>query len=202
MTKNLLSALVIASAIFVGCDQAASTSNETTATSTSTSSAENTDRASGNIVYINTDSLVRGYDYFIDLKAAFDQKAATVEKELDTKSRSLERKITDYQTKISKGLVTQSQAMELERKLTTEQQEVIQYRDKVVAELQEEEQVMFNKINFEITTYLEKFNAMQNYDLIIGTNALDNTVMIGNKKLDITATVLKGLNEEYKAQSK
>ncbi|MFI3320985.1 MAG: OmpH family outer membrane protein [Rikenellaceae bacterium] len=200
MNKNFLALVAFASLVVVGCDNAQQTPSAEPAPSASTSDV--TAPHNNNIVYIDTDSLVRGYQHFKDLKSKFDTKAATVQKELETKTRSLERKVADYQNKIQKGLVTRAQAAELEQSLNTEQQQVLQYRDQVLAELQEEEQVLFNNVNNDITEYIAKFNEEKTYDLILTTNAVNNTVLIGNKNLDITTTVLDGMNAEYSSRAK
>lgn len=204
MTKKLLTLLAFVSLTLVGCNNSTETTvanadTKETAASTSTTEAI-VAPSQTNIVYINSDSLVRGYTLFIDLKKKFDEKAAKIQTELETKSRSFERKAADFQNKVQKGLVTRAQAAELEQSLTTEQQTVIQYRDKALAELQEEEQVMFNNINNDVDEYLKLFNAEKKYDLILSTSAMSNTVVVGNPALDITTVVLEGLNKAYAAK--
>ena len=196
MSKTLFTALVISTTLLVGCQTGANTA-ETTPLIPLTEASK---IVKGNgIVYINTDSLVRNYDLFVDLKSKFDVKAEKVQKELERKTKSLERKVADFQNKIEKGLVTRAQAAEMEQRLTVEQQNVLQYRDKALAELQEEEQVLFNNINNDVEIYLKKYNAEKNYDLILNTNGAANTVLIGNPSLDVTVEVLDGLNKDYRA---
>ncbi|MEG1934547.1 MAG: OmpH family outer membrane protein, partial [Rikenellaceae bacterium] len=128
MTKKLLTLLTFVSLMFVGCKEAAKTTEATAEKATTDTSVA---PSQTNIVYINSDSLVRGYSLFIDLKKKFDEKAAKIQGELETKSRSLERKVGDYQNKVQKGLITRAQAAEMEQSLAGEQQTVLQYRDKV-----------------------------------------------------------------------
>lgn len=201
MTKKLLTLLAFVSLMFVGCNNAAKTTDAAVTTEATATGEATVAPSQTNIVYINSDSLVRGYTLFIDLKKKFDEKATKVQSELETKSRSLERKVGDFQNKIQKGLITRAQAAELEQTLTAEQQTVLQYRDKALAELQEEEQVMFNNINNEVDEYLKVFNAEKKYDLILSTSAMANTVVVGNPSLDITTVVLEGLNKAYAAKN-
>ena len=100
----------------------------------------------GRIAYVNIDSLVSGSNLAIDLQAAFEQKAQKLDSDLSSKSRSLERGIADYEEKITKGLVTRSQAAELEEKLTKQQNDFIAQRDQAMQQLSEEEAVMQNQI--------------------------------------------------------
>ena len=75
----------------------------------------------------------------------------------------------------------------------------MEYRDKMMQELAEEEAVMMNKISDAIMQYVKKYNAEKKYSMIISTQGA-NTVLIADPALNITDDLLKGLNEEYRAQ--
>lgn len=152
------------------------------------------------IAYINNDTLINNYEFFVELKTAYESKAEKIQAELQNKSRALERKMVSAQEKVEKGLVTRAEAMQLEQSLQSDQQQLMAYRDKVLAELGEEEQVMFNKLQDAVTTYIDKFNETAKYDLILNQNSTTNTIIIGNPNLDITKEVLEGLNKDYVAK--
>lgn len=153
----------------------------------------------GQIVYVQIDSLMRGYGMAIDLQAAFATKSEKAQNELTSKGRSLEREMRDYQEKAQKGLITRFQAQDIETGLQKKQQSVLEYRDRMMQELGEEEAVMMNKISDAIMQYVKKYNAEKKYSMIISTQGA-NTVLIADPSLNITDDLLKGLNEEYKAQ--
>lgn len=153
----------------------------------------------GRIAYVNIDSLVSGYDLAIDLQAAFEEKAQKLDNDLAAKSRSLERGIADYEEKITKGLVTRSQAAELEEKLTKQQNDFISQRDQAVAQLSEEEAVMQNQIFYGITDYIKEYNKSAGYDMIL-TTSITGPILDANAELDITAVILKGINDKYAAE--
>lgn len=153
----------------------------------------------GRIVYVQIDSLMRGYGMAIDLQEAFAAKSEKAQNELTAKGRSLEREMRDYQEKAQKGLITRFQAQDIETGLQKKQQAVMEYRDRMMQELGEEEAVMMNKISDAIMQYVKKYNAEKKYSMIISTQGA-NTVLIADPSLNITDDLLKGLNEEYKAQ--
>lgn len=153
----------------------------------------------GRIAYVNIDSLVSGYDLAIDLQTAFETKAAKLDSDLASKSRSLERGLADYEEKITKGLVTRSQAAELEEKLTKQQNDFIAQRDAAVQQLSEEEAVMQNQIFFGISDYIKEYNKTAGYDMIL-TTSITGPILDANAELDITAVILKGINEKYAAE--
>lgn len=152
---------------------------------------------SGSIVYIQIDSLINQYDMFNDLKTEFQSKAEMIQSDIEKKDRSFQRDANDFRNKVDKGLVTRSQAEEMQQKLMVRQQELQEYVMQKQSEMSEEEAVMYNKVLDALNTYLDKYNKTKNYALILTTSASTNAVIKGDTALDITTDVLKGLNEEY-----
>lgn len=193
---------VAAGLILVGCgnNKAGDTPAAVAADSAKTAAAAaSAIEYNGKIVYMQIDSLMRGYGLAIDLQSAFAEKSQKAQNELTSKGRSLENEMRDYQDKAQKGLITRFQAQDIETGLQKKQQSVMEYRDRMMQELGEEETVMMNKISDAIMQYVKKFNAEQKYSMIISTQGA-NTVLIADPALNITDQLLKGLNEEYKAQ--
>ena len=152
---------------------------------------------SGSIVYIQMDSLVNNYDMFNDLKSELEAKAQVIQEDLTKKGRAFESAAKDFETKINKGLLTRAQAEEQQQQLYQRQQTLENLRQQKSMEMAEEQQVMLNKVMDAIQTYVEKYNTEHNYALILTTSGSTNTVIVGNPQLDITNSVLVGLNEEY-----
>ena len=154
---------------------------------------------SGDIAYFNIDSLVNRYDMYTDLRAAYEEKAKKAENELTSKGRSLENSVRDYQEKIQKGLVTRSQAQTMEENLNKQQQTFVEHRDKVMAEMAEEEQVMLNRIHYSITQYLKEFNSDYRFKMIVSSTGA-GPVLSADPSLDLTEVLLEGLNKQYAAE--
>lgn len=193
MTKITLfaAALALLGVSLTSCDKKATTTTSETETSTTASGPY-----SGALAFIRIDSMMRGYGMYIDLSAEFTAKQQKVEAELTQKGRALEREAMDYQEKAQKGLITRFQAQSTEEGLQKKQQDIIAYRDRVMQELAAEEQVMSNIISQEINKYLEEYNAVKKYSMILGTQA-GSPVLIGDPSLDITKEVLDELNKRY-----
>ncbi len=172
--------------------------NNNTATETKAASSEPAAVApSGSIVYIQMDSLVNSYDMFNDLKSELEAKAQAIQEDLTKKGRAFENAAKDFETKINKGLLTRAQAEEQQQQLYQRQQSLESLRQQKSMEMAEEQQVMLNKVMDAVQTYVEKYNAEHNYALILTTSGSTNTVIVGNPQLDITNSILAGLNEEY-----
>ena len=151
------------------------------------------------IVYINIDSLLNNYSYFHDMQEEFADRQSEMEAELNLRSRQYETSALDYQNKVQKGLVTRRDAAELEQQLLQEQQSLLQLRDQLSMQLAEEEQVRNRRLINNIMEYLVEYNKDYNYQFIF-SNSFGDNVLFANEQLDITSSVLEGLNEQYESE--
>jgi len=151
---------------------------------------------SGNIAYVEIDSIILNFDMYFDLRQDLMEKQQSSESELNTRGRQYETGARDYEEKVRKGLVTRATAAQMEQELLQQQQELLNLRDQLESQLIEEEQVMNRKILNYIYDYLEEFSADHNYDFILA-KSFGNPVMYANNALDITDAVLKGVNFKY-----
>jgi len=151
------------------------------------------------IVYINIDSLLNNYAYFEEMQNEFADQQSEAEAELNLRSRQYESSALDYQNKVQKGLVTRREAAEMEQQLMVAQQELLQYRDQLTMQLSEEEQVRNRRLINKIMEYLVDYNKEFNYQFIF-SNSFGDNVLFANNKLDITESVLEGLNEQFEQE--
>lgn len=151
----------------------------------------------GDVVYIQIDSLVQNYDMFNDLRSEFEGKATKIQNDLNKRGRAFENEAKNFEEKLNKGLLTRSQAESMQANLVQKQQELQNYSQQKQMELAEEEQVLLNKVMDAIKTYVKEYNKTHQYALILTTSATTQVVIEGNPSLDITQSVLNGLNEEY-----
>jgi outer membrane protein len=147
------------------------------------------------------DSLITGYDRYKDLSATFQAKATKTQTDLESRARSLENQMSDLNTKASKGLMTRSDIEATQTQIQTRAQQFDADRQTQLAGLDEEQMVMTNQVMFAITEYVAKFNADLRYKMIL-TSSGSSPVMHADPALNITAEILKGLNEEYAAEKK
>lgn len=148
------------------------------------------------IVFINIDTLLNNYDYFFDLRDEFSNKQQELEAELNSKGKIYEQSAQDYQNKVQKGLVTRREAAELEQQLLAEQQNLLQLRDELTLQLQEEEQVRNRRLIDKIMVYLKDYNKDYNYQYIF-SSSFGSNILFASDSLDITYSVLEGLNKTY-----
>jgi len=153
------------------------------------------------IAYINIDTLLNNYDYYHDLRIEMEKKQAELKAQLDSKSKRYEQNALDFQNKINKGLVTRREAAELEKSLMQEQQNLLQLRDELSMQLAEEEQVRNRRLIDNIMEYLKDYNKDYNYQFIF-SNSFGDNMLFASDSLNITRSVLEGLNKRYREQQK
>lgn len=196
--KKILAALPIIAILATSCnDKKAHDANIREATAVTSSGTA----ASADIVYFNIDSVISNYNMYIDLRSTYETKAKKAEEQLNTKGRALERDIASYQDRANKGLMTTSQIRTAEEDLQKKQQSFVQFQEQTMAELGEEERVMFNNIYYNINEFLKEFNKDYRYGMIISTGTT-GPVMNADPRLNITGDILDGLNKKYAADLK
>ena len=133
---------------------------------------------------------------YFKLRDNLMQKQESSEAELNSKGSQYEAGAKDYEEKVRKGLVTRATAAQMEQALIQQQQEIVNLRDQLQYALMEEEQVMNRTILDYIYKYLEVYNKDHNYEYILG-KTFGGPVLLSDSGSNITAEVLKGLNEYY-----
>lgn len=160
-----------------------------------TSSPETT-AEKGAIVYVDLDRILQEYDMANDLRSVVETKIQNIQAEVTRRGKKLEKDVNDFQEKMNKGLMTRSVAEVQAQKLDQQQQEFNSYAQQKQNEINEEQMVMMNQLADAIKTFLDEYNAVMQYSLIL-TNQGGAPVIAADTSLDITDDVLAGLNDEY-----
>jgi outer membrane protein len=151
------------------------------------------------IGYVEMDSL-DNYPYAKEVREHLRQRETQNAKELNKIRDEYMALVNEYQQKAQKGL---SQQEEGEYKQKLEQKEN-QYRNETQNrelqmrnEMASSNQDLRGKIKGILKTYAEQ----NQYDLIYATEDMDN-IFYKNKGMDITADIVKYLNEDYQKNKK
>lgn len=148
--------------------------------------------------WVNVDTVLNSYDMYFDMRKELEENSRKLEAELNAKSRTFEKEAMDFQDKVQKGLVTRSEAQQLQTSLANKEQDLYRLRDEMRMQLAEEEQVMLRKIQHSITEFLKEYNEGKGYHIIL-SSTFGGPLLYGHPALDITNDVLKGLNAKYSA---
>lgn len=148
------------------------------------------------IAYIKADSVILNYNLSQDLHDEFTKKQEAYTTEYGTKRQSFEKEAAAFQEKLQRGgFLTEQRAVQERDRLVGKEQEILRLDQELSTKLAEMQQENNQKILESIMDYLKEYNKEAGYDYILnGAN-----VLIGDEAHNITADVLKALNERYDA---
>lgn len=150
------------------------------------------------IAYVKADSVIMNYDLAQDLHNDFTKKQEAYNTEYGTKRQSFEKDAAAFQEKIQRGgFLTEQRAMQERDRLVGREQEIRQLDQELSQKLAEIQTTNNQQILDSLMSYLEEYNKTKNYDYILS----GGEVLIGNAAHNITAEVLKALNENYSSKS-
>lgn len=155
------------------------------------------------IAYVNTDSLNEHYNYISDFTKVLRSKKATLEAQMESMTIKFQNDYQAFQQSAQAGIAPQSELMKAEENLKRQQQDLAN-KEMQMQNLGLELEEKNMELNKNVKEYLKRYNNGK-FDYILSYSDLLPTILLSNSKLDITADVLKGLNEEYnanKAQTK
>jgi len=151
----------------------------------------------GSIVYVDIDSLVANYLMTIDLAGELEEKGRRLETDLTSRERRFQENVRDFENRATRGLETRARLAEMEQQLAIEQQNLMRLSDNYRMEMAEEHAVMQRQILQAIMDFLKEYNRDKGYKLILA-NSFGGNVLYADPSLNITASVLEGLNAEYR----
>ena len=186
ITKAFACALSLTA--LVGCG---SQSNSNGAASNGSAS-----NGSGDIAFVYIDSLVNGYDLYNDEATKLMAKQNQYEQELNSKGKSIERRMMELQKNYENKLVTPTRAQEIGQQLQVEQQKLLQLRDQQSMELADDQAQIMGRVGDSIKNFIKEFNADHKYKFILSTQG-SSTLLYADPAADITNVVLKELNNRY-----
>jgi outer membrane protein len=169
--------------------------------SSSSSDTTNVAKVNSSIAFVSIDTLVAQYQMTKELSSEIQTKGKQLDADLSQKSKSFQAGVQDLQYKAQRGLEVRSKLEEMQQKLAAEEQNLYKLRESYASQLQEENAVMLRKVMNSIMDYLKEYNKGKNFHYILG-NTFDGKILYANETLDITADVIKGLNEQYKSTKK
>jgi outer membrane protein len=156
---------------------------------------------SGSIFYVQIDTVLSKFNMAIDLSGELESKFKSSDTELQLKQKSYQNDINDYQYKAQRGLITRSEAQNIEQQLYNKQQALLKLQQDLTQEINEQQAVMNRKVINAIMEYLKEHSSQFNYKYVLGTSFGGN-ILYANDSLDITYNIIKGLNEKYQQSKK
>lgn len=199
---NILIALniVIAAALIVlyilhfSADASQKTTSEKTAKPAKTSKTQ--------IAYVNTDSVLKKYEFVSVMEAKLKGKGEAMKKELERRQRKLRQKIKRYREQVKNNTIGVEQAKVRERALKREQEELYSLQKKYSTKFADQQMGMNKELLDTVRTFLNRYNKDKNFDLILARSATNNNILFARDTFNITSDIITKMNKEYKNQEK
>jgi len=149
------------------------------------------------IAYIKSDSVLKYYDYFKEMRTVLEAKGKKLDQDLQNRGQSLQNEITSYQRNISN--LTIGQAKALEEDLGKKQQNFRLYQQSLEQELANDQNKLLEALYGRITAFLKKYSEGSGLQVVFKFDQ-NSDVLFGGPGIDISQDVIKGLNEDYKTE--
>lgn len=152
------------------------------------------------IVYINSDTLYSKYEYAKDVNKRLDDKGKSAQGDLAAKGQAFQREVAEYQKNASTLPADQRQATE--QRLQRKQQELQGYQQNATAQFQNDQAGEAAKLYDKISDFTKAYAKEKGYKLVLTYSKANPTVLYGDATLDVTADVIKRLNDAYAKEKK
>ena len=163
----------------------------------SRSSVSDTSAVNLKVAYINSDSVLKYYDYLKVNRDQLEAKTKKMDQDLRNRTVGLQNEITAYQRNVS-GM-TLGQARAAEEDLGKKQQNLQLYQQSLQQQLMQEEAKLNKELYDRITRFLKEYGEEKGLQVVLKFDPTSD-VLYGGESLDITQDVIKGLNESYKTE--
>lgn len=148
------------------------------------------------IAYFNMDSVMSQWNLYDEYQQELEQKQTELEADFAGRTETFYQSVQDAQYKIQRGLVTRTEAEELQQQLASEEQNLQVIQNQYMVQLQEEGMVKNRKMLDMIERYVAELSAANGYSYVY-SYTFGGNLIYGAKPYDITTTVVSGLNERF-----
>jgi outer membrane protein len=152
------------------------------------------------IVYINQDSLVAKYDYIKDMNSRLTDKGKAAQADVQSRQQAIQREIAEYQK--AAGTMAADQRQATEQRLQRKGQEFQQYQQNAGAQVQNDQINEQTKLYEKLVEFTKTYAKEKGYKMILTYQKGNTTMLYGDPSLDVTADVVKRLNEAYTKDKK
>ncbi len=148
------------------------------------------------IAYFEMDSLAANFDLVKELKAEMLKKEEAINSEMDRLSKNLQQKYNYYQQQATSGSMTEEQSETASRDLKGMDDQLKNRKQVLDSEYSDFVMRRQNDIKSKIENFLKEYNKTKEYSYIVSYE--QGLFYYRDTAYNITADVIKGLNESYR----
>lgn len=150
------------------------------------------------IAYINSDSVLKYYEYLKVNKQQLEEKTKKMDQDFRNRAMGLQNEIAAYQRNVN--TMTLGQVRATEEDLTKKRQNLQMYEQTLTQQLMEEEAKLNKALYDRVTSFLKDYCSDNGLQLVLKYDPTSD-VLFGGQALDITQEVISGLNDSYKLET-
>jgi len=149
------------------------------------------------VVYVDYDSLISNYDFYKKIQKDLEVKLRSAENELMNQQAKLEKDYLDYQQKQS--LYNDEMKQEKEKQLMADNQALTELKQKREQQFGEQQKQLTEKLLINLDSYIKRLAKENKIDFILSyQKGIPGSILYGNDSLNITGSILEGINKDYK----
>jgi len=152
------------------------------------------------IVYVNSDSLLSKYEYAKDVSKHINDMGNVAQSDNQSKEQAYQREVAEYQKDAATMAADKRQATE--SRLMREKQEIQSFEQNAGAEFQKKVSTENGKLFDKITDFAKQYAKEKGYKMVLTYSKASPTILYGDASLDVTADVVKRLNDAYTKEKK
>ncbi len=152
------------------------------------------------MAYFEMDSIETNFNLVKELKEELSKKEQSMEQEIQKMAGNAQQRYNYYQQQASTGLMNESQSEAAGRELRNLEEQMKNRKQALDAEYGDFVMRRQNEIKSKIEAYLQEFNKSHSYTYIVSYE--QGLFYYKDSVNNITADLIKGLNERYKPSSK
>lgn len=150
----------------------------------------------GNILYINTDSVITSYNFTKEKSEFLKKNNEERQKMLEGKQAAYESAVRKYQSSLS--ILTDRERAAQEEKIAGMQNEFMMLQQQFQQDAMVEQETMLSSIVDTLESFMNDYVKGKNVEYVLGYQA-NGTMFYKNKQNDITNDVIEKLNARYKS---
>lgn len=148
------------------------------------------------IAYVKADSVILNYNLAEFLHDDFTKKQEAYTTEYASKRKSFEKDAAAFQEKLQRGgFLSEQRAVQERDRLVGLEQEIMKMDQDLSAKLGEMQNINGQQVLDSLQSCLKNYNSTKKYDYILNASS----ILIGDEGDNITADILKLMNEKYSA---
>ncbi len=154
-------------------------------------------KKSSNQVYVDVNKLMEGYKRTKVVRAQFEEKAKTLNANVDSLMGDWQKELKDYEKERSK--MSKKELQLKQELLGNKQQQINNYQQAIQKQIQEEDKKATQTVINDINDYVKEYGKQKGYKIIFGASGSGN-IMYASESADLTDEVLEGLNAEFEGK--